>query len=238
MNRQVFVFLCAVLALEISSIEAKDISPRDLIEQAREQLEQLKDIIQGDISAAHDQLANLKTDFSTNVNVIVSTGTVDIEQEHDLIIGQIDTLEELAHTAGQDVSSCVEVREQVLNRLPGEFIAEMRQCTGDLEKEVARVINDAIYIVDVNINKVHTLENQLDRCGNNILCVTPIVSEIQLDMIRLPQDIKTEVQAAESLVTIVKISAQQCSDVKVSEYASRANSIFADIAACINRIIG
>jgi hypothetical protein len=48
----------------------------------------------------------------------------------------------------------------------------------------------------------------------------------------LPQNIKTEVQAAESILTTLKLSTQGCSDDRVAEYTSEANSILVYITAC------
>ncbi|RZC34522.1 hypothetical protein BDFB_003798, partial [Asbolus verrucosus] len=184
--------------------------PRDIIDEAKTQLEELKRIVQGDIFVAHDDLQALRVDFLTDSDTTVKEGTVEIQQEHETIWAQLQTIKELAIQANKDISPCTNIREELLNRLPGVFIDQMGYCMGAQVREADKFLQDSAYIIDININKVHELEHQLNRCGDSIQCVAPIVTEIDLDMIRLPQNIKTEVQAVGSLLTTLKISVQNC----------------------------
>jgi hypothetical protein len=213
------------------------IRPRDLADEAQEQLDELQSIVQGDIMVAHDDLQSLQTAFLTYSDNILKNGAIEIQQESEAVDGQLTTIKDLAHTAGKDVSSCTDIREEVLERLPESYIVAMGNCIGTINNEAQRILDSSTYIVDISINKVNELEFQLRQCRGDILCISPLVTEISLSKIRLPQNIKTEVQAAESTLTSLRLSTQGCSDDRVAEYTSEANSILGDITACVDRII-
>jgi hypothetical protein len=212
--------------------------PRDLADEAEKQLYELKRMVQGDILVGHIQLQSSQTAFLTYSNNILKNGAIEIQQESEAIDGQLTTIKDLAHSAGKDVSSCTDIREEVLERLPESYIVAMGGCIGTINNEAQKILDSSTYIVDISINKVNELEFQLQQCRGEILCISPLVTEISLAKIRLPQNIKTEVQAAQSILTTLKLSTQGCSDDRVVEYTSEANSILGDIIACIDRIIG
>jgi hypothetical protein len=233
MAKLVVFLLCALLGVS----HAKFIRPRDLADEAQEQLDELQSIVQGDIMVAHDDLESLQTDFLTYSDGIVKNGAIEIQQETEAIDLQLSNIKDLAHSYGVDVDSCIDIREEVLDRLPGSYIETMTECIGTVSTEAQRILSDSKYIVDISINKVHDLDFQLRQCRGDLLCISPLVTEISLSKIRLPQNIKTEVQAAESTLTTLKLSTQGCSDDGVAEYASEAGTIIEDIAACVDRII-
>jgi hypothetical protein len=214
------------------------LTPRDLADEAAKQLEELRNIVQGDIMVAHDDLQSLETAFTTYSDNIVKNGAIEIQQESEAVDGQLTTIKDLAHSAGKDVSSCTDIREEVLERLPESYIVAMGDCIRNVNYQAQQILYSSSYIVDISINTVYNLEYQLAQCSGDILCISPLVTEISLYKIRLPQNIKTEVQAAESTLTTLRLSSQGCSDDRVAEYTSEANSILGDITACVDRVIG
>lgn len=163
---------------------------------------------------------------------------VSLQQEAESIHSQLQTLKDLANAAGKDISSCTNVREEYLQQLVARWVNNLIECAQSLVQEAQTLVQNGQYIVDININKVFALEHQLDICGEDILCISPLITEIQLNKIRLPQNIKTEVQATESLLTTLKVSVQSCIDGGVAEYTVQAGEVLGDIAACVDRIIG
>ncbi|CAH1372986.1 unnamed protein product [Tenebrio molitor] len=216
----------------------KLLTPRDLADEAEKQLDELQSIVQGEILVAHDDLQSLETAFTTYSDNILKNGAIEIQQESEAVDGQLTTIKDLAHSAGKDVSYCTDIREEVLERLPENYIAAMGDCIRTINYQAQQILSSSKYIVDIIINKVYSLQSQLTQCWGDILCISPLVTEISLSKIRLPQNIKTEVQAAESTLTTLRLSSQGCSDDRVAEYTSEANSILRDITACVDRIIG
>lgn len=68
-------------------------------------------------------------------------------------------------------------------------------------------------------------------------CITPILTTIQLNEVRLPQNIQTEVNAAQNLLNVLFLSVNQCSSTHVTAYVSAATSIVSDAEACVNRLL-
>ncbi|EEZ97907.1 hypothetical protein TcasGA2_TC000292 [Tribolium castaneum] len=233
MKRQVFVILVAFLAYQVNSSQI-----RDIIDEAEKQLAELKSIVEGNILLSHVTLKNLEYDFLSNNHNVLTQGVVSIQQESETISAQVQSIKDLAQAANKDISSCTSIREELLKRLPAEYGEQLKECIFHLNREEATFVTESKYIIDISINKVHHLEHQFEQCNREIVCISPLLTEIQMDKIRLPQNIKTQVTAVESLLTSLKVSATQCSDRFVSQYTSDANSILQDIISCANRIIG
>ncbi|KAJ3627037.1 hypothetical protein MTP99_014445 [Tenebrio molitor] len=234
MANLVVFLLFALLGVSHSKL----IRPRDLADEAQEQLDELQSIVLGDIIVAHYDFQSYRTAFTTYSDNTLKNGAIEIQQESEEVDAQLTTIKDLVHSAGKDVSSCIDIREEVLERLPESYIVPMGDCIGTINNEAQRILDSSTYIVDISFNKVNELKFQLQQCRGDILCISPLVTEISLSKIRLPQNITTEVQAATSILTSLKLSTQGCSDDKVAEYTSEANSILGDIIACIDRIIG
>ncbi|EEZ97905.1 hypothetical protein TcasGA2_TC000290 [Tribolium castaneum] len=227
------VILCVLFAFA----NAKHFSPRDLIDEATRQLEELKQIVHGDILVAHDDLSDLVIAFKTYADTNQKQAIVAVQQEAQSIDSQLQTVKDLGHAAGVDISSCINVREPLLRKLPGHYAQAISNCTYGLDGEADAIAHNARYIVDVTINQVHRLELELENCKGEILCISPLITEIELNKIRLPQNIKTEVQATQSVLTTLRISVQACGNDNVAQYTTEASSILNDIINCVDRLL-
>jgi hypothetical protein len=116
------------------------LTPRDLADEAAKQLEELRNIVQGDILVAHDDLQSLETAFTTYSDNIVKNGAIEIQQESEAVDGQLTTIKDLAHSAGKDVSSCTDIREEVLERLPENYIAAMGDCIRTVNYQAQQIL--------------------------------------------------------------------------------------------------
>jgi hypothetical protein len=233
MAKQIIFLLCALLMV----CNAKRFEPRDLIDEAEKQLEELQKIVQGQILVAHGNIKSLETDFLTYSSNVLETGRIAIQQEAETINSELTTIKNLGDATDTDISSCLYDREDFLEQMPGDYIERMNECVRVIDEEALGILDSAKYIVDIAINKVHEHENQFRQCGGNLLCISPLLNEIQLDKIRLPQNIKTEVQAADGHLTILKLSIENCSDQNSSEYTTEAGSVIALIADCVDQML-
>jgi hypothetical protein len=234
MAQGIIFLLCVFLTVS----NAKLVKPRDLIEEVEQELVELSRIIQSEIFVAHNRLQFARTDFITYDSNVLSTGAIAVQQEAETLVAQLNTIKDLSHAAGQDISSCTNVREEELEDLPGRYIEQMSECIGVVEKEAFGILDDAKYVIDISMNKVHEIEFHLKQCQGDLLCISPLVTEIQLNRVRLPQNIKAEVQAAESTLSTLELSTQACSEDRIAEYTVEGNAILQDITACVDRIIG
>ncbi|XP_063908618.1 uncharacterized protein LOC135126525 [Zophobas morio] len=226
--------LCAFLAFGSAAIR----QPRDLADQAREELEALESIVQGRIFAAHDDLNNILTDFRTNSANVATEGTISIQQESQTVDQQLQAIKDLAHVANVDISACTNIREHTLNRLPDRLVRKLNVCVTGIDIQAASLVGDGRYLVDIVYNKVRNLEFQLNRCRDDLLCIAPLLTEIELDKVRLPQNVDTEVLATSSLLTTLRLSVESCSSSHVAQYVTEAFGILGDIQACADRLIG
>jgi DNA polymerase III alpha subunit (gram-positive type) len=85
------VFLCALLAVS----HGKLLTPRDLADEAEEQLDELKSFVQGDILVAHADLQSLQTAVLTYSDNILKNGAIEIQQEAEAVDGQLTTIKRL-----------------------------------------------------------------------------------------------------------------------------------------------
>ncbi|XP_063908617.1 uncharacterized protein LOC135126523 [Zophobas morio] len=227
-----------LLFVFLAFASAKIWTPRDLADQVREELEALEALVHGEILAAHNDLSDALSNFLTNSGNVANEATISIQQEKQTIDTTLQSIKDLAHVVNVDISPCTNIREQSLNRLPERLTREMNSCITDVNTRASSTASDGRYLVDVIINKVHNLEFQLRQCGDDLLCIAPLLTEIELDKVRLTNCVKTEVQAVEGLLTTLRLSVQTCSDSKVAQYITEAFGILGDIQACADRLIG
>jgi hypothetical protein len=209
-----------------------------LVDEAEKQLEDLKGKVQGQVTVAHNDLQILETDFRTITYNEFDEGGITIEQEQTIIVTQINQIKDFANTANKDISSCVDVRQELLDRLSREYTNLLRNCLFGMNREGGGIISSAMIFIDVVINKVRNLEFQFGQFREDLFCISPLITEIELDKIRLPQNIKSEVSSAEGLLTRLKLSVIQCSDDNISGYINDANAMLQDIIGCADKILG
>jgi hypothetical protein len=77
---------------------------------------------------AHNDLQTIEVDFLSNSNNILQQAVIAIQQEQSTVDEQITQIKELAHAANEDISSCTDIREELLSRLPGEYNEMLRNC--------------------------------------------------------------------------------------------------------------
>ncbi|XP_063909382.1 uncharacterized protein LOC135127018 [Zophobas morio] len=227
-----------LLCVFLTFVSAEIRQPRDVADVVKEELEALASIVQGRILVAHDDLNNALTTFKTNSINVASQGTISIQQLQQTIDTQLQQIKDFAHAADVDISACTNIREQTLNRFPDILIGELNTYIDNIVAKASSTIDDGTYLVDIVINKVHNLDFQLSQCGGDLLCINSLLTEIELDKVRLPQSIETEVQAVESVLTNLRISVQSNTDWCVSQYISGAFDILRDIQNCANHLVG
>lgn len=212
-------------------------SPRDLEDEAEEQMQALKSTVQGQIFSAHNSLSSDLQEFLTSSDDVNKQAIIDLETEHETVTEQVTTLAELAESAGVDATSCVDARQTLIDSLVGEWADSLVTCIGVIDKEASTLYTNAVYIVDVVFNQVNSLEFRLKQCSGQLSCISTIVTTIQLDMVRLPQNIQTEVNAVESLLETLKISINSCASSHITGYIGDVTPVVSDVETCINKLL-
>ena len=128
---------------------------------------------------------------------------------------QLKAVRDLAHVANVDISPCTNVREQILKELPDRLIKELKTCIKGVKKRASLTTKKGRKHVDIIISKIHNMESELFHCGKDLLCIAPLLKEIELDKFQLPENVDTEVLAVDNMFTTLRLSVQSCSDSKV-----------------------
>jgi hypothetical protein len=104
-------------------------------------------------------------------------------------------------------------------------------------EEVANIVDSSKYVVDVTINKVDSLRFQVGSCDGSILCVSPIVTDVEKAKIELPQQIEAEVREVEGFVGDLKVIVEECSDNNVADFTGYVTELLVRISDCANEIM-
>lgn len=208
-----------------------------IIDEAKTKLNNLHSLVLGSIQVAENDFSHLYTEIAVYGDNINNLGKLDIDDSYQTVNIQINQIKELANAANVDISSCLRGQEEVIKHFRDEFEKRLETCTSNKIQEAAASLKDSKYIVDVTMSSVHRLDVDLDNCGASITCISPIVTKIELDMIQLPQHIKTEVNKAEDLLKDLKVMVAECRDNNVAEFTSYVTSLVAIIENCVNKLI-
>ncbi|XP_063908619.1 uncharacterized protein LOC135126526 [Zophobas morio] len=228
-----FILVVSIVAIQASVV------PFDLIDDAKEDLEALRQIVLGAIFAGQNDLDDFNLDLQNFGSNTETSAILTVQSEGQTINSSLIVLKDLAHTAEADISYCLQGRENYLNNLPVVILADLNDCVfGDIA-EGSRVLGEVKYLIDITINTVDALEFQLGLCDTDSdNCINAIIQQIEFETEKIPQQIKVELLKAEELFGELKISVQECADLKISQYVSSANTILKDITQCVNAIIG
>lgn len=195
-------------------------------------------IVQGQIGMAHNNLDSQHMSYQTQSYNKEKLAQIDLASKLQTVQNQIQTLKNLAASAGVDAATCTETREKDIDSLQLNYVVLLGNCIDDINTEAAKHIQDSLYTVDIIINKVTSLEFQLEQCAGKLTCLSPILTLVQSYNIKLPQDIQLKVANAKTYLETLLIPVGQCSDSKVASFINEANTIVAEIETCINKILG
>jgi hypothetical protein len=212
-------------------------TPYDLVDEVYAQIDELRALIQGVILEAHDNLDSLSTNLLSYSDSTVEDGGIAIDQVHETVNSQLTQIKELAASANKDITKCLSGREQLINKLPAERKERLRVCVVKQNEEVANIVDGSKYVVDVTINKVDSLRFQVGSCDGSILCVSPIVTEVEKAKIELPQQIEAEVLEVEGFVGDLKVIVEECSDNNVADFTGYVTDLLVRISDCANEIM-
>lgn len=215
-----------------------DINPFDITDQVAKELASLKAIVQGQIGMAHNNLDSHHMTYQTQSYNKEKLAQIDLAAKLQTAKNQIQTLKNLAASAGVDATTCTDIREKDIESLQLDYVILLVSCISNLNTQAAIHVQDSTYMVDIIFNKVTNLEFQLELCQGQLSCLSPILTLIQSYNIKLPQEIQLEVANAKTYLETLLVPVGQCSDTKVASFINEVNTVLAEIEACINKILG
>lgn len=160
-----------------------------------------------------------------------------LSQQSNTVGQRLKLAKDMGTNAQIDISDCL-TRETELYSILREHIDDLQNCVGDTHNEADTIINDSKYYADVQFTKVNQIEFQLNTCtSDSILCISPILTTIQQEMIDLPNKIKLEVDKTDKLAETLKILYNDCQTLEVTKYSGKSNGIISEIFACITTLL-
>ena len=208
-----------------------------MLDDAQALLDDLSDLVEGNILVAHDQLNNLRYEVvAESINVRLQA-EIDIEQEHQVLDLELTNLKELAFAAEADISSCLEGNEDKLAALPDSYTSSMSECITTLQQGSDTTLNDTRYQVDVVYSSVRSLSFALDQCRRDEECISGVIDQIKAATEDLPLQIQVYVDGAEDEMDIVKVKIQNCADTNLANFVLEGSQIMDEITDCVNDII-
>ncbi|KYB29388.1 uncharacterized protein LOC662180 [Tribolium castaneum] len=215
-----------------------DIVPFTLYDQALKKLEELRIIVDSAIASAKLTLTSASTSHHKYADESLAAADVKLRDEADKIQGSIQDMQNIANGAGVSIHSCLRLTQPQLERALADSQGELASCVSGVNGEVDTNINDAKRGVDATTGDVDDLLAQIKSCTTgSILCLSPIIRQIDVDKVELPELIETEVHKAVTLVDTLTPKVDHCSDSNVSTYVTEATTILQSIEDCVNRIL-
>lgn len=200
-------------------------------------METLRATVRGEILEAHSNLNSFIIQYQVQKNIVNKLAGLQIFNGQTTIVNQINALVNLAASAGVDASECTEPRQEVVNNLSNKHYDNLFSCINTITQKANQLVDDASYQVDIEINTVDRLEFQLNQCNKELLCISALVTEIQLSEVKLPENIKTKVNTVEDLVNSMTGSLNECGNIHVAAFESESANNIKEIQDCIENLM-
>lgn len=219
-------------------VTGSNINPYDIVDQAEEELSNLKSVIQGEITVAHSSLKQNLGNYQYVVSLKNKYTSIEGSTEYQNILVKIVTLRELGISGGiSNPDSCIKIPQQDLDSAYNSFSSSLLYCLDGYSDESQAIIDDSTYRVDIVFSKVNSLDFQLLQCGGELSCLSSLLILIQNYFVKLPQDIEVEVNTAINFLDVLTAPVNECFDTKLSSFVSHANVIFGTMETCINNML-
>jgi gas vesicle protein len=241
-RKLVVVVLVAFLASDVSTVEIakirrrKSISPFTLYDQALEKLAELRQIVNTAILLAHSDISSSTTAHNDYTDGVKDKGESELNDAAQTIDGHITDIKNLADDVNIDV--CLQDDVPALDQLLASQISELKSCITDINNRVNNDMSEVLLNVDSTINKVDDLQNQLELCtSGSIICISPVVRDIDVAKTELPETINVEVHDANENIDVLTTEVDGCSTSSVATYNTESGTLLERIETCVNGIL-
>jgi hypothetical protein len=238
-RKLVVVVLVAFLASDVSTAKitrSKGISPFTLYDQALEKLMELRQIVNSAILVAHSEISSSRSAHDNYADSVKDKGESELNDAAQTIDGQITDIKNLVGDIKIDV--CLDYNVPALDNLLTNQISELKSCITDINNRLNSQISDVLLNVDSTINKVDDLETQLSFCtSGSIICISPIVRDIDVAKTELPENINVEVHKANENIDVLTTEVDGCSTSSVATYNTESGILLERIEKCVNELL-
>lgn len=202
-----------------------NINEYDIVEDAKNLVQKLRDLLSGELMSNTLKIENLLDDLGSYRDSLMAKAEVDLQQLYDSYALELISLKELAEASGRDISVCLDPLQEKIEELYEANLETLPDCSSYADRQMKDIEESSIYRMNTLMNDIEYLSYQIDRCQGEFACISPIVTEIDLAMLSIPQKLETEVEQASVLTDNLKLLIQSCIKSKVGQLSSWGLSI-------------
>lgn len=208
-----------------------------MFDEARAEYEDLQALVRGIILTGFTTINNIIYDIFMYRNDRLEESRIDFRQEREACSATLETLKGLGETAGVDVTSCTDTAQTLLTSLTSTLEDGLTECLVFTNVEATIIQNDARYYMDTLMTEVEIYDFQLKYCGEDFLCIEPILTQILEGKVTIPQKVGVELDKANDLGEDLKVLIKQCADDKKSQMVAESGNVVSDATDCVNKML-
>lgn len=179
----------------------------------------------GEISVHLSQIDDMLTEWDTYRDNMITNAEISLQQLFDIYDSQLATIKELAEESGIDISPCLEPYQTNLNNLYKGRSENLPVCSEFSDGEMQGIKESSEYRMNALITEVEYYNYQLDRCQGAFLCISPIITEIDLAKVSMPEKLGVELERSNNLYINLQRIIQSCVRGHIMNMQTGANSI-------------
>ncbi|KAJ3665297.1 hypothetical protein Zmor_000798 [Zophobas morio] len=241
----IFIVVASVLATHLSDAnavkiksKATKIAPASLYDDALAKLVELKEIVNSAIQTGDKELDDDQKESTNYAEQQSDKAQVEIGDEANKIDGYVQDMVNLVEGAGLNPAQCLAPYQPQINQIKSDALLDLSNCITNVAKEVTQVYNDGVRDIHSTNDKVAQDEAQLAQCRStqSILCVSPVVRQIDADKIELRETIETVVHKTTALIETVTNKVDGCTSSSVTNFETKGNAALSVLQDCFNNM--
>lgn len=205
----------------------------DLLDDAQQELDQLRNVVNSVIGTAHSYLDSLIQETKAERDDKQLQTEEDLNAEYDHIIEKLDNIKQEAEP---NSNICFDDNEYEITSLPQKYRNIINNCLEPLNKDLDDIQINSNYTIDIHINEVESYAYQITLCKNEVLCLTSIITNIAIATESIPTKVDIELDKASTQIDALKVPIERCMNNSTNTMILEANNILDVISKCISEV--
>ncbi|GLV41200.1 hypothetical protein CBL_04724 [Carabus blaptoides fortunei] len=241
----VFGLLAAfsVQGMEATQLDTRTVDLRslgDLIDQVRELIKNLNNIVSGVLENALGTLKGLIDTIKALKEKFINEGLTTIK---DIIEGGLDFITNKTEEAAQlgiDISKCIIGKQDELTDLATSLAGELSDCVSEPITDALAMVNNDLKIIGEITKNITNLPAQLAKCLISlkpITCLTNMVTNLSKVLFELPDQISGMIDEVLSFVGNLSETLGECVNGITVTANSKVEAMIDEISKCIEPLL-
>lgn len=209
----------------------------NLTEEISVLVDQLRTVVHAAIAEGHNDVDDLVFNSINHLYNVWEETKVSLDQQWQTLIADLNTIKDLAASANVNIDLCLSHHEDVIQNLPDGNHDRINGCVLPFVNYVNNVRRDTLATIGNFYNDVENLAEQVQACSSNIVCLSPLVTEITLAEDQIPKDIAVEFVLARTYIMETNLVFDNCMDVATYQMVTAGNTALNSITTCVNDIM-